>query len=114
MLTSVENCETIDHTITFRESDGVDMPHYYLPNNPEADNLWAIKIARQCDDEDPYCVTYTYDQFLSDDKVLWLERGYLNPISGIGPNIDEYVMSYTITFQTGGGGEEGSATTTTN
>jgi hypothetical protein len=99
MLTSYAHVEQPDHTITTREHQGAGAPERYLPHNSHAHLLYAITLARRCPEDDSFCIAFTHKQFHPRDEVLWLERAYLNPATGVGPNIDEYAMSYVMTFQ---------------
>jgi hypothetical protein len=139
MLTSQSGCEEGQHTITFRETDGLGAARAYLPQDldPALDLLYAVKLSRHCADGEHWCIGFTSDTFAPQDIVYWyvtnsrsgsaaahkhiitpltksrisgpanecgfnvgnrMERAYLQPSTGTGPSMDEYVMSYVLTF----------------
>lgn len=100
MLTSKAHYEQGNHTITVRESNGVGAPFYYGMDkeDPNANLIYAFSFARDCG-RDPYCESFNSDQFKANDVVYWMERAYVQKKTKIAPNIDEYVMSYILTFR---------------
>lgn len=53
----------------------------YLPDHPDAPNLWQMKFARKCYDE-PYCYELSEDQIPIGGAVAVLIRAYLDPSTG--------------------------------
>jgi hypothetical protein len=84
----------------------------YLPDDPEADMLYAIKYARDCDGEAfPSCVEVKvdfkdiYDQSyscppldLDEDELFFLFRSYMEPATKVGPDDNELVYDRAIHF----------------
>ena len=99
MLTSRDHYEQGNHTITVRETNGTAAPFYYGMDktDPNANLIYAFSFARDCGN-DPFCKSFTDQQFASTDIVYWMERAYVQEKTKIAPNIDEYVMSYILTF----------------
>jgi hypothetical protein len=75
------------------------VPEEYLPDDADAHLLYAVTVARGCPGSDRYCMPFTEDQFSRTDVIWWMERAYLQPSTGVGPNMEEYVMSFVMTFQ---------------
>jgi hypothetical protein len=51
--------EQPDHTITMRESDGDGGAQQYLPDDPSAEDLFVVTVARECPPHDAFCIRYT-------------------------------------------------------
>ncbi len=58
----------------------------YLPNDPDAKNLWQVKFARHCHDE-PYCYELSEDQIPVNGLVAIMVRAYLDPATGTSPKV---------------------------
>jgi hypothetical protein len=99
MLTSRANYEKGAHTLTMRETDGDGGAQQYLPDDPNTQDLFVFTVARDCPPDDDFCIAYTMDQFASDDVIYWMERAYLQLSTGVAPNINEYIMSFVLTFE---------------
>ena len=58
----------------------------YLPDHPDAQNLWQMKFARNCNGE-LFCYELTEDQIHIGGLVAFLVRAYLDPATGTSPKV---------------------------
>jgi hypothetical protein len=90
-----------------------DSARQYLPDDPNADMLYAWKIARHCAEGDPYCMEVTQPVFEDmygepydcepeldlNNEEMWLAfRTYLEPATKTGPDDNELLYDQAIYF----------------
>lgn len=90
-----------------------DSARRYLPDDPDADKLYAWKIARHCAEDEPYCMAVTQPTFTDIAGVpyscapeldlnsveMWLAfRTYLEPATKTGPDDNELLYDQAIYF----------------
>ncbi len=56
----------------------------YIPRDPDRENLWQVKFARECGEE-PFCYEITEEQIPRAGLVTILVRAYLDPATGTAP-----------------------------
>ena len=86
---------------------------YYLPDDPQADSLYVLKLARSCGGSGPAClevrppaqldmngVHYDCDPPIDLDAKLmyFVARGYMEPETSVGPDDNELVWDRGIYF----------------
>lgn len=71
----------------------------YLPDHPDADSLFVVKVARDCGDE-PHCLAIpeTFPGIALDQNIVFLFRAYLEPGTAVSPGptelLPERVLHY--------------------
>ncbi|MDO8631146.1 MAG: hypothetical protein Q7R41_11700 [Phycisphaerales bacterium] len=76
--------QTAYYSIVMDELEG--STDVYLPDHPDAENLWQMKFARNCHGE-PYCFELTAEQIPIGGLVAILVRAYLDPSTGTSPKV---------------------------
>ena len=89
-----------------------DSARQYLPDDPDADLLYAVKVARNCGGE-PYCLeikqpdfkdingqTYTCNPplVLNDTEMFFIFRTYMEPTTKVSPDDNELPYHRAIHF----------------
>jgi len=101
-----------------------DSARQYLPDDPEADMLYAIKVARHCDEGEEYCLQVDPPEFrdikgetyacdldnldtpdwdpspfdLNEQEMFFVFRSYLEPATLAGPDDNELLYDRAIYF----------------
>ncbi len=98
---------------TVYSPDFGDSARRYLPDDPDADMLYAWKVARDCAEDEPYCLEVTQPEFIDIDgnsydctppvnlnnEEIWMAfRAYLEPATKTGPDDNELLYDQVIYF----------------
>ena len=71
----------------------------FLPHDPNAKFLFAVKITREGGDTHPYCLSVpTSEHLAADQGVLVATRAYLDPATKTGPLGSELLPPVVVTF----------------
>jgi len=90
-----------------------DSARYYLGDDPDAQYLYAWKVARHCNGE-PYCMETAVENtwferpegdpyqcplwLTADDELFFIFRNYMEPATAVGPDDNELVYDRAIYF----------------
>ena len=71
----------------------------WLPSDPNADLLFAYKVARTCDAHDLFCLAVPVTEKLkADAPIVVATRAYLEPPTKTGPLWDELLPAVVMAF----------------
>lgn len=95
-------------TSQYFANNGKSSAEEYIPHDPVAPYLYAVKVKRTCEHGDMFCVEVPlpeedpnpYHGIGLTDPMLIGYRAYLNPVTKSGPSYDDIVFDRAIWFKT--------------
>lgn len=102
----VQNAARQAGIAAFTSREMVGSAQVYLPDHPDAGQLFAVKVARDCEGQS-YCLEIAtgFPGVALDEDIMFLGRSYIQPGTSVSPGTDEVLTERVLRF--GSTGESG-------